>query len=51
MPKPEERSVESVIRDTCEYIDGEIVRSKYFADPKEILAAKAKFERAHNNAM
>ncbi|TMW51728.1 hypothetical protein DOY81_003220 [Sarcophaga bullata] len=51
MPKPQERSVESLTSETYEQVDGEIVRSKYFADPKEILAARTKFEKAHNNAI
>lgn len=51
MPKPQERSVELLTSETYEQVDGEIVRSKYFADPKEILAARSKFERAQNNAM
>lgn len=51
MPKPQERSVESLTSDSYEQVGGETVRSKYFADPKEILAARTKFERAHNNAM
>lgn len=51
MMKPEERSVERLVSNTCEVTGAEIVRSKYFTDPKEILAAKTKFQNAHNGAM
>lgn len=51
MPKPSERSVETLISDTCSESGTDVVRSKYFSDPKEILAAKTKFHNAHNDAM
>ncbi|XP_023293799.2 regulator of telomere elongation helicase 1 homolog [Lucilia cuprina] len=51
MPKPTERSVDALVSDTCEEAGAEVVRSKYFADPKEILAAKTKFQNAHNDAI
>ncbi|KAM7347678.1 regulator of telomere elongation helicase 1 [Cochliomyia hominivorax] len=51
MPKPKERSVESLVSESCEEAGAEVVRSKYFADPKEILASKTKFHQAHNEAI
>lgn len=50
MPKPKERSIETLVHDSCEEV-GESVRSKLFADPKEILAAKNRFQTAHSQAM
>lgn len=50
MPKPKERCVETLVQSTREEV-GDIVRSKLFADPKEILAAKNRFQTAHTQAM
>ncbi|XP_061390735.1 regulator of telomere elongation helicase 1 homolog [Musca vetustissima] len=50
MPKPKERSVETLVHDSCDEV-GESVRSKLFADPKDILAAKNRFQTAHNQAI
>ncbi|XP_075156195.1 regulator of telomere elongation helicase 1 [Haematobia irritans] len=50
MPKPKERCVETLVVESCEQTD-EPIRSKLFSDPKEVLAAKSKFQFAHSNAI
>lgn len=51
MPKPKERSIETLISESCDVAGTDVVRSKYFADPKEILDVKTKFQSVHNDAM
>ncbi|XP_037938569.1 regulator of telomere elongation helicase 1 homolog [Teleopsis dalmanni] len=48
-PKPVERSVENLVKESLE--DEEIVRSKYFSDPTQSMESKQKYHTAQNNAI
>lgn len=49
LPKPKERSIESLVSETCE--EAGIVQSPFFANSKLVLEAKNKFTTAQTMAM
>lgn len=49
MPAPKERSIESLVTESCE--EAGIVRSKYFSDSKQVLNSKKRFSNQINQAM
>uniref|UniRef100_A0A034W2S9 Regulator of telomere elongation helicase 1 homolog n=2 Tax=Bactrocera dorsalis TaxID=27457 RepID=A0A034W2S9_BACDO len=49
LPKPKERSIESLVSETCE--EAGIIQSRFFSDPKKVLEGKNKFATAQTMAM